>query len=80
MYETKALFIIGIITVGKFTRTPKNMQEAFTRDYQVFYIQCMQNILHQYISNNVWAKQAQTLLCILKELYIIGTKNVTYDQ
>lgn len=38
------------------------MQEVFKRDYQVYYIQCMQSKLHQYIGNNVWGKTSTDLV------------------
>lgn len=50
------------------------MEEVFKRDYQVHYIQCMPNKPYEYIGDNVWIKQLQALLCILKELYTKETK------
>lgn len=50
------------------------MEEVLKRDYQVYYIQFMQNKPCEYIADNVWTKQLQALLCILKEPYTKETK------
>lgn len=44
------------------------MQEVFKRDYQVYYIQCMQSKLHQYIGNNVWGKTSTDLVIYFERI------------